>query len=100
MDELEDEGANIDEFMGRFTRETFANPKNTRARLKAERRAGLSPKQRTHLGSPPKKQVNFRADEQTRTLIARLSTHYKLDKTALLVLAIAKLAEASLGGAQ
>jgi hypothetical protein len=99
MDDLEDEGANIDAFMGMFTQEKYANPQRTRARLKAERRAGLSPKQRTRLESA-KKQVNFRADDETRALIARLSAHHKLDKTALLILAIKNLTEVTFGGQQ
>jgi hypothetical protein len=96
MADSDDEGASLAEFMGMFTRETFANPAHTRSRLKAERRAGLSPKQRTRLGTP-KKQVNFRADDATRALIGRLSAHHKLDKTAILLLAVDKLAEATFG---
>ena len=96
MADNDDEGASLAEFMGIFTRETFARPENTRARLKSERRAGLSQKQRAKRGKP-KRQVNFRADDATRPLIGRLSAHHKLDKTAILLLAINKLAEATLG---
>jgi hypothetical protein len=97
MADSDDEGASYAEFIGVFTRETFAKPEHTRARLKAERRAGLSPKQRAKRGEP-KKQVNFRADDATRALIGRLSAHHKLDKTAILLLAIDKLAETTFGG--
>jgi hypothetical protein len=96
MAESDDEGASLAEFMGMFTRETFAKPEHTRARLKAERRAGLTQKQRAKRGET-KKQVNFRADNATRALIGRLSAHHQLDKTAILLLAINKLAEATLG---
>jgi hypothetical protein len=99
MADSNDEGASVAEFMGMFTPETFAKPEHTRARLKAERRAGLSPKQRTKRGAP-KKQVNFRADDATRALIGRLSAHRKLDKTAILLLAINTLAEATFGAPQ
>lgn len=96
MADSDDEGASYAEFMGVFTRETFAQPEHTRARLKAERRAGLSPQQRRRRGAP-KKQINFRADDATRALIGRLSAHHRLDKTAILLLAINKLEEATFG---
>jgi hypothetical protein len=61
------------DFLGAF-REKFAAPENAAKRIKAERRANLTPKQRRRRG-PPKKQTNFRATEQTRTLLAALSAH-------------------------
>lgn len=61
------------DFIGAF-RDRFAAIENTSKRLKAERRTGLTPKQRQRRG-PPKKQINFRATEQTRTLLVALSAH-------------------------
>ena len=52
----------------------FAAIENTAKRLKAERRTGLTPKQRQRRG-PPKTQTNFRATQQTRTLLAALSAY-------------------------
>ena len=90
-----DEGENIAAFLGAF-KGTFANPANTQARLKAERRAGQTPRQREQR-SAPKKQVNFRANEQTRDRIRRLGQQLGVSTTAVLVLAINKLAEATPG---
>ena len=61
------------DFLGAF-HDKFAAIENTAKRLKAERRTGLTPKQRQRRG-PPKKQTNFRATEQTRALLAALSAH-------------------------
>lgn len=61
------------DFVGAF-RDKFAAPENTTKRLKAERKANLTPKQRQRRG-PPKKQVNFRATAQTRALLEALSAY-------------------------
>ena len=61
------------DFLGAF-QDKFALIENTTKRLKTERRAGLTPKQRQRCG-PPKKQINFRATERTRSLLAALSAH-------------------------
>lgn len=61
------------DFLGAF-RDRFAAPENTAKRIIAERRANLTPKQRQRRG-PPKKQINFRATDQTRELLAALSAH-------------------------
>ena len=61
------------DFLGAF-RDKFAAPENTTKRLKAERKANLTPKQRQRRG-PPKKQVNFRATAQARALLEALSAY-------------------------
>ena len=71
----------------------FGLIERTRARLKAERRAGLTPKQRAKKG-PPKKQVNFRATAETRALIKAMSAHLDTDDTDVITRAIHALAGA------
>ena len=44
----------------------YGNREDREARLRAERRAGLSPKQRERIGAPPKKIVNFRDRRDAR----------------------------------
>lgn len=96
MAEEEDEGTNIAAFMSAFIGAGFANPAGTKARLKAERRAGLTPKQRQRM-SEPKKQVNFRASQETRARLARLAAHLDVSTTAVLLMAIEKLAASTPG---
>jgi hypothetical protein len=70
----------------------FGLIESTRQRLKAERRAGLTPKQRAKNG-PPKKQVNFRATAETRALIKAISAHLDTDDTDVITRAIHAFAE-------
>jgi hypothetical protein len=70
----------------------FGLIEGTRERLKAERRAGLTPKQRAKKG-PPKKQVNFRATAETRALIKAMSAHLDTDDTDVITRAIHAFAE-------
>lgn len=71
---------------------TFGDPKKTAERLKAERRAGLTPAQRRRSKGPPKTQVNFRATAETKALIDELAEHLGKSTTDVLVLAVEALA--------
>ena len=55
----------------------FASPDNATKRLKSERKANLTARQRQQhrRRNPPKKQVNFRATAQTRALLDALSEY-------------------------
>jgi hypothetical protein len=70
----------------------FGSIEGTRERLKAERRAGLTPKQRAKK-APPKKQVNFRATAETRALIRALAEHLDVNATDVMERAVHTLAQ-------
>jgi hypothetical protein len=80
------------DFVSAFKQKFASSPESIQARLKAERRAGLTAKQRERARAIPKKQINFRATEETKKLIDALAKH--LDKTAtdVMELAVATLA--------
>jgi hypothetical protein len=69
----------------------YANRDDRENRLRSERRAGLTPKQRQRLGAPPKKIVNFRASEETRADLKALTKHFGEDQTAVILRAIEQL---------
>ena len=69
----------------------FQSRQGVEDRLKAERRAGRTAKQRAR--KPPKKQLNVRATEQTHALITRLTAHFGSTATDVIELAVARLAE-------
>ena len=54
------------------TGKTYANREDRDKRLRSERRAGLTAKQRERMGVP-KKLVNFRASEETRALLKKMA---------------------------
>jgi hypothetical protein len=62
-------------------------------RLKDERKAGRTAKQRA-AKKPPKKQRNIRATDETNALIDKLSEHLKCTMTDVIERAIAQLARA------
>jgi hypothetical protein len=71
MGETEEEGIDfVSAFVGQF-----ASHQATEQRLKAERRAGLTPKQGARRKGPPKQQINFRATAETKALIEALGEH-------------------------
>ena len=84
--------------VGKFSGKAYANREDRDKRLRSERRAGLSAKQRERL-TVPKKLVNFRASEETRALLKKLSKHFGEDQTAVIVRSIDQLA-ASVPGLQ
>lgn len=84
----------VDSFHAEFSKlgRKFGDPVQTQERLKAERRAGLTPKQRGKK-SKAKTQLNTRASDETHELIAKLIAHLTCTKTDVVERAIAKLAE-------
>jgi hypothetical protein len=92
MSEQDEEGM---DFVSAF-RDTFASPRATELRLKAERRAGLTPKQRAKK-APPKKQINFHATAETKTLIEALGEHLGKSVSDVIALAVEELAKSKMG---
>jgi hypothetical protein len=86
------------QFRKHFGADGFAAPERTQERLKAERRAGLTPKQRAKK-SVPKKQINFRATAETKALIEKLAAHMDASVTDVIALAVATLAQSKLPNA-
>jgi hypothetical protein len=71
----------------------FGDPGGTQERLKAERRAGLTPKQRGKK-SKAKKQLNTRATDETHNLIEKLTAKLDCAITDIIEIAVKRLAEA------
>jgi hypothetical protein len=76
----------------------FAVRENTQARVKAERRAGMTPKQRERMKGPPKRQINFRATAETKALIERMAERLDKSITEVIELAVKELAAKMLAG--
>jgi hypothetical protein len=74
----------------------FKNRDRTNERLKAERVAGLTQKQR-QMRKPPKQQINFRATAETKALIEALGEHLGKSVTDVIALAVEELAKLKLG---
>jgi hypothetical protein len=87
-----DEGSN---FISAF-KDKFARPERTEARRKAERRAGMTPAQRSRKG-PPKTQINFRATAETKTQLDALAEHTDQSITDVIASAVDALARQLLG---
>ena len=69
----------------------YANREDRDDRLRSERRAGLTPKQRQRIGAAPKKIVNFRATDEMRADLKALAKHFGVDQTAVILRAIEQL---------
>ena len=94
MAEAEDEGM---DFVSMFAGE-FKNRDGVDARLRAEKIAGLTQKQRaSRIKKTPKKQINFRASVETIALMDALAKHLEVGTTDVIVMAIEELAKAKLG---
>ena len=93
MTDLDDESGWEDAFVGTYAKSRTG----LEARVKAERRAGRTAKQRERTRRLPKKQINFRATEQTHGLIERLCQHLEASQTDVIELAVAELAARKLG---
>ena len=88
------EGTDFEAIFGRLTKttgKTYANREDRDKRLRSERKAGRTAKQRERM-VVPKKLVNFRASEETRTLLKQLAQHFDEDQTAVILRAIDQLA--------
>jgi hypothetical protein len=81
----------LDQFKNRFK-----DRKRTEERLKAERVAAMTPKQRGNR-KPPKKQINFRATAETESQLDALAQHLGKSITDVIATAIDALAKAHLG---
>jgi hypothetical protein len=77
----------VDIFKGRYS-----SREGTDKRLKAERIAGMSAKQRG-ARKPAKVQVNFRATAETKALLEGLAGHLDKSVTDVVELAVAELAK-------
>jgi hypothetical protein len=85
----DDEGmAFADVFQG-----MFAPAEHTQARLKAERRAGLTPKQRASRSVGKDKQINFRATSETKALVKALGEHLGKRPSDVILQALETLAQ-------
>jgi hypothetical protein len=71
----------------------FAPAEHTQARLKAERRAGLTPKQRANRSVAKDKQINFRATSETKALVKALGEHLGKRPSDVLLQALETLAQ-------
>jgi hypothetical protein len=78
-----------------FATESFASSDETQKRLKRERKASQTPKQRRKVA---KKQINFRATSETEALIKKLAGHLDKSVTDVIALAVEALAKTALGG--
>ena len=77
-----------------FARKFGQNRANTEARMKSERIAAMTAKQRAaRPKKPPKKQMNIRVSEETRALIYALAQHLNSSVTDTVETAIKALAE-------
>lgn len=85
------------DFLGAF-KERFAARENTQARVKAERRAGMTPKQRERMKGPPKQQINFRATAETKAQIEKIAQSLGKSITEVMELAVKDLATKTLAG--
>lgn len=73
---------------------TFAAPERTQERLKAERRAGLTPKQRAARKPTMRTaQINFRASKELKALSETLAQHLDISIADLMEKALQDMAK-------
>jgi len=95
------EGTDFEAIFGRIAKTTgkaYANREDRDKRLRSERKAGRTAKQRERM-TVPKKLVNFRASEETRALLKKLAQHFGEDQTSIILRSKDQLA-ASVPGLQ
>jgi len=90
VSEIEDDDEGwADNFVGSYAKSRAG----LEARIKAERRAGRTAKQRERARKTvPKKQLNIRASAETKALLDRLCQQLDLSQTDVIEQAIAELA--------
>jgi hypothetical protein len=93
VSEVEEDDGWADAFVGTYARSRAG----LEERLKAERRAGRTAKQRERTRAVPKKQLNIRATAETKALIDRLCQRLGQSQTDVIELAVAELAARRLG---
>jgi hypothetical protein len=88
VSDVEEDDGWADEFLG-----TYAKSRSgLEARMKAERRAGRTAKQRERARKAvPKKQLNIRATPETKARIDRLCGQLEKSQTEIIELAVAEL---------
>ena len=95
MSEIEEDDGWADAFVGTYAK----SREGLEERIKAERRAGRTAKQRERARkAAPKKQVNFSATDETRALIKALAARLDTDDTDVITRAIHAYAELQLPG--
>ena len=77
--------------------QVFGDVANTERRLKAERRAGMTSKQRAKR-SKKAATVNFRCSDATRAQVETLAAKFETNFTDVMERAIAMLAKSEMGG--
>jgi hypothetical protein len=93
VSEAEEDDGWADAFVGTYAKSRAG----LEERLKAERRAGRTAKQRERARAVPKKQLNIRATAETKALIDRLCQQLGQSQTDVIELAVAELAAKRLG---
>jgi hypothetical protein len=95
MSEIEEEDGWGDEFLGTYAKSRAG----LEQRMKAERRAGRTAKQRARARKVvvPKKQLNIRATPETKAQLDRLCKQLGASQTEVVELAIAELGKKHLG---
>lgn len=82
------------DFASLFKNTFGQNRANTEQRMKSERVAGMTAKQRaSRPKKPPKKQMNIRVSEETRALVYALAEHMNQSVTDTFEMAIEAFAE-------
>lgn len=102
MTERDPEGIDFEaEFLKHFPQQagTFGDPRNTEARLKAEKKAGRSPAQRARKVTR-ELQINFRASKQTRDLLNDLAAMKDISQADVIEAALPLLAKLWKGSPQ
>jgi hypothetical protein len=96
---MTDEDEGMDDFEKQFATKFGTNKAATDERLAAERKAGLTAKQRAarKAKSPPKKQKNFRASPETLAQLEALTGRLNTSETDIIAIAIDALAKKELG---
>lgn len=94
---MDEEGQDSQDFERAFGK-AFGDVANTQQRLKAERRAGMTSKQRSKRAKKPAT-VNFRCSDETRGQVEALAKKFDSNFTEVMERAIALLAQAEkIGG--
>jgi hypothetical protein len=95
---MTDEDEGMDDFEKQFATKFGTNKAATDERLTAERRAGLTAKQRAarRAKPPPKRQKNFRASPETLAQLEALTARLDMSDTDIITMAIDRLAKAEL----
>ena len=92
MVDADDEGFDFAAAMQAQFTQTGPLASSTEARLKAERRAGMTPKQRAKRAKKPAS-LNFRTTDEIKAMVEAMVKKFGTDKTDVLERAVLKLAK-------